>query len=516
MSEIVSIDPATLQENGRVKAASPDDVHAAVAAARIAQATWGARTLADRTAVLQEFARLLLAEKRAVAEIVTREAGKPFPESLAAEVLPPLESVKWLASEGRKALADEVIRNKILVAKNRHSRIRWTPRGVVGIIGAWNYPFGLPASTSLFALFAGNAVVLKPSEETPLVAEKLKDLLHRAGVPKDAFQVVQGEGRVTGDALARSRIDFMHFTGSVATGDKVNAACRANGVETCLELGGSDPAIVLEDADLDVAANGILWGRFAAAGQTCAAVKRVFVVEEVAEAFERKLVEKAAKIRVGSGLDKGVDMGPLITAHAAHKMEEFVADAVKRGARVALGGKKPPRAGHFFEPTILLDVPRDARVLHEEVFGPVLPVVRVPDAEEAIRRANETEFGLSASVWTKDVRRGELVAERIHAGSVTVNDAVYHYALVEAPWMGWKKSGHGATHHVMGLREFAKPQHVNVTPAMRPIDQLWWFPYSDDDVDTWSRALDFLYGSPGDKVAQALPVAGRMARKKNL
>ncbi|MHB8605357.1 MAG: aldehyde dehydrogenase family protein [Thermoplasmatota archaeon] len=516
MTRQQSVNPATGEVNGEYDVAEPKEVEAAIVTARAAQVDWAKRSLHERLFVLKRFQKEVLAARVEIAALITKEAGKPIPEALAADVLPALDAVEFIARDGRDILGGSSFRLANPLLMDRKSQIQYEPRGVIGIISPWNYPFGIPASQVVFALFAGNAVVLKPSEYTTLTALKMAELFDRANLPKGLLQIVPGPGPLTGDALARSDVDFLIFTGSVPVGHSVDATCRARGVATCLELGGSDPAIVLEDADLDLAANGIAWARFTNAGQTCAAAKRVYVVDAVADTFTNLLVDKVKRLRVGNGSSPNVDMGPLIDAKFVKKMEEFVTDAVSKGAVVMTGGKRVPGPGNFFEPTILSRVPADARMLNEEVFGPVLPIVRVPDDDAAVRLANDSDFGLTASVWTRDTRRGERIAAALDTGTVTINDHVYTYAAVETPWGGVKDSGHGRTHGAWGLLEMTKMKHVNVAPTMRAVNELWWFPYNENAQATFDEGLDFLYGGLAAKAKNALPVAKKVLTKKTL
>jgi len=511
-----SVDPATLETVTETDAANAEAVGVAVAAARAAQPAWAAVPLRERLARVGRFGEVLLARDEAVARLVSREMGKPIPEAYASDLLPTLDAVDWLVSRAAAVLEPGPFRLRNPILLDRRSQVKRAPRGVVGIIGPWNYPFSLPAIPSLFALAAGNAVVLKPSEQTTGTGLLVAEIARAAGFPEDALRVVPGPGEPTGAALVEADVDHLVFTGSCEVGARIGRRMAERGVGCSLELGGSDPALVLADADLDVAANGILWGRFTNAGQTCAAVKRVLVHESVHDALVERLVDGARRLRLGRGLEAETDVGPLVDERAAREMETFVQDAVKRGARVLCGGARPPRQGWFFEPTVLVDVPRDARVLHEEVFGPVLPVVRCRDEDEMIEAANGTPFGLSASVWTRDVERGRTLALRLDAGTVTVNDAAYTYAATETPWGGVKASGRGRTHGVDGLLDLTVPRHVNWAPGRRRLAELWWFPYEADLAPTWRRALRWLYGGAAGKARASGALTTALLRKRNL
>lgn len=506
---IDSRNPATLETVGTVEVASPSDVDDAVERAREAQPGWEARSLEERGDVLGRFNELLLDRKDHLTEVVARETGKPPAEAVAADIFPVVDAVRWVRSEGPDVLEERLsLSNPMLM--DRSSRILREPLGVVGLVTPWNYPLAIPGSQLVYVLYAGNAAVLKPSEMTPLVADALAELLHEAGLPGDVLQVVHGEGVPTGEALVESDVDQVTFTGSVAVGDQVAEACNRRGVPYCLELGGSDPAVVLDDANLDLTADGITWARFTNAGQTCAAVKRVLAHEDVADDLTEAIVSRTRRLRVGDGLREDVDVGPVISEGALEAIAGMVDESVEMGATVEVGGERLDRDGHFYAPTVLTDVTRDMPVMQDETFGPVLPIVPAATVDEAVEAANDTEYGLTASVWTRNLDRGQAIARRLEAGTVTVNDHTYTYAANETPWGGAKRSGKGHTHGVWGLQEVTTLKHVNVAsaetfPRSMRTRNLWWFPYDEDHQETMSRGLDVLYGDGVASRARALP-----------
>jgi acyl-CoA reductase-like NAD-dependent aldehyde dehydrogenase len=346
--------------------------------------------------------------------------------------------------------------------------------GVIGVISPWNYPFLLSMNPVVTALFSGNGAVLKPSEYSPYSGLLVEELARDAGLPDGLVQVIIGGGE-TGEALVRSGVDKLFFTGGSVTGRKVLEAAAENLTPVILELGGKDAAIVLEDADLERAARGIVWGAFQNAGQTCLSVERVFVVEDVYDAFIREVLARVREIVVGSAGD--VDMGPMTTPEQLLKVEELLGDAVGRGAAVLTGGERTDPASNVFLPTVLGDLDPNARVLLDETFGPILPIVPVKDAEEALHRANETAYGLSASVWTGNRRVGLALAARLKAGGVCVNDALAHYAVPGLPFGGVGESGYGRSKGLEGLGELTRTRSVLVDRlGMRR--EPWWFPYS--------------------------------------
>jgi succinate-semialdehyde dehydrogenase/glutarate-semialdehyde dehydrogenase len=475
---VESRDPATGAVWRAFDAASPADVKAAVARARTAAQGWRATPLATRLDVLRRFHDVLFERRHEVASLITRENGKPAGEALAAEIVIALDFSRYYAAEAPRFLKSGWFTPGPLALKRKRVRIGHDPYGVIALIAPWNYPFMLPAGVLIPALITGNAVVLKPSEYTPSCGAVLADLFADAGLPPDVLQLVQGDG-ATGAAVASAAVDKVFFIGSVATGRKVAVACAERLVPCSLELGGSDAAIVLADADVDHAARGIAWGRFSNAGQTCVAPKRVFVEAPAYDAFVAALSARVANLDLGPGADATHDVGPVIHPNAAKALEAQRADAILRGATVAAEARSPaPSGGAYVTPTVLTNVPADARVLTEETFGPLLPVVKVASEAEAIARANDSPFGLSASVWTRDAARGVRVAERIEAGTVAVNDAIIVAGMAEVPHGGVKQSGIGRSHGRAGLEECVQSKTVvtDVIPGMR---QAWWFGYSE-------------------------------------
>ena len=403
LQEIVSTNPADGSVVGRFPVADPAQVFAVVECAHAAQPAWNQLGVRKRIQILRRFQRLLHAQKTQVAELISREAGKPAVEALLTEVLVVLDAVRFLRKYAYRALRPEVVPHGNPILKAKRGRLLREPYGVIAIISPWNYPFSIPATETLAALAAGNAVVLKPSEFTPAVAMELARLLHQAGVPEDVFQVVIGEGPA-GAALLEAPIDKVIFTGSVATGKRIAQAAAQRLLPVVLELGGKDPMIVLADADVDVASSAAVWGAFVNAGQTCLSVERCYVHRSLYDKFLAACVEKTRKLRVGKGTDPEVEVGPMIHQRQLQIVETQVSEARAAGARVLCGGERLSQLGpNFYAPTVIADVNHSMRLLREETFGPVLPIMPFDSEDEAIRMANDSEFGLAASVWTATV-----------------------------------------------------------------------------------------------------------------
>ncbi|HMK28381.1 MAG TPA: aldehyde dehydrogenase family protein [Terriglobales bacterium] len=492
---LVAHNPADGSAVGEYAIADAAEVRRAVERARAAQTGWSKTPLRSRIAVIRRFQRVLHQCKDEVSAAITREAGKPVVEALLTEVLVVLDATRFLIDNAFRLLGSEAVPHGNPIMKTKRGRLVREPHGVIGIVSPWNYPFSIPATETLAALVAGNAVVVKPSEFTPGVVVKLGELLADAGLPEGLFQVVVGEG-ATGAALIASDIDKLIFTGSVPTGKRVAQAAAERLLPVVLELGGKDAMIVLDDADLDVAAAGAVWGAFVNAGQTCLSVERCYVHHSLYDRFTSTCAEKTAKLKVGNGMDPQTEVGPLIHERQLRIVEEQVADAVARGARVLTGGRRLPDLGaNFYAPTVLSGVDDTMRILREETFGPVLPIMAYQTEAQAVELANDSEFGLSASVWTRDRARGEAIAAQLDAGTVMVNDAVTCFGISEAPHGGFKASGLGRTHGRMGLEEMVRVKYID-SDLLPTVKKVWWYGYGAGFAEQMRGFVDFLF-APG-------------------
>jgi acyl-CoA reductase-like NAD-dependent aldehyde dehydrogenase len=514
VSRLASVNPATGEVLGELDSAGPAEVRAAVSRARAAQPDWNGRCIRNRLQVLRRFQRILLARKTDVARRITEETGKPAVEALLTEVLVVLDAARFLIDNAFAILREQKLPHGNLAMKSKSGRIVHEAYGVIGIISPWNYPFSIPATETLSALVAGNAVVLKPSELTPLVALELQTLLREAGVPDNVFQVLPGDG-ATGAALVGSEIDKLVFTGSVATGRRIAEIAAHKLLPVVLELGGKDPMLVLEDADLDVASSGAVWGAFMNAGQTCLSVERCYVHQSLYPAFLDACCEKVRKLRVGNGMDPATEIGPMINERQVRVVESQIEDAKQRGARVLVGGARLREFGPtFFSPTVLVDVDHTMRVMQEETFGPVLPIMPFRDDAEGVRMANDSDFGLAASVWTKDRAHGERVARQLKAGTVMVNDAVSCFSISEAPHGGVKASGLGRTHGRWGLEEMVRVKYLDSDRIPR-MKKIWWYGYGGGFAGEMESFLDLLFArSLREKMKAAINSAGALWRRK--
>jgi acyl-CoA reductase-like NAD-dependent aldehyde dehydrogenase len=511
-SAIISTNPATGEVLAELACANASDVQAAVVRAKQAQPAWEATPVQKRIAVLRRFQRLLSEQRDQVSDLICREAGKPAVEALTTEVLVILDATEFCIRNAHDFLREEPLPHGNLAMKTKRGKLLREPFGVIGIISPWNYPFSIAATETLGALVTGNAVVLKPSEFTPLIGLELQRLLLAAGLNPDLMQVIIGEGPA-GAALIGAPIDKLVFTGSVATGKRVAEAAAQKLLPVVLELGGKDPMIVLDDADLEIASSGALWGAFMNAGQTCLSVERCYVHRSLYDKFLEVCSNKVARLRVGNGIGSEVEIGPLIHERQLRLVDEHVRDAVLHGARLLQGGKRLTELGpNFYAPTLLADVTRDMRIIQEETFGPVLPVAPFDTDEEAIRLANDSDFGLAASVWTTNRSRGEGMAKRIRAGTVMINDVISCFGIAEAPHGGFKLSGIGRTHGKMGLAEMVQVKYVD-TDLLPGMPKVWWFGYGEQFRQQMDGFVGALFAASwGMKLKGLLRSAGLLRR----
>ena len=496
-----SFNPATGELVGTVETLTPAKVQAVVDDVAEVQPFWAALSLDDRARYLRRAGDVLLDDIDEIAVLLTNEQGKPRVESYTMEVLPTIDALNWIASNGPDILSDEKLSMPTFL-KTKSAKLTYEPIGVVGVIAPWNYPWTIPFGEVAIALMSGNGVVLKPASLTPLIGERIRQTFEKAGLPEGLVRTVHGGGRI-GDALVKSSAGKIFFTGSVEVGRKVGVECAKRMKGSVLELGGKDPQIVCADADLANAVSGAVWAGFANAGQTCSGIERVYVHRDVSDAFLDGLVRETERLTVGDPREWTTEIGPMVSVEQAEIVKELVDDAVKSGATKLTGGptKVKGQKGSFIAPVILTGVTHEMRIMREEIFGPVLPVMTVESDEEAIRLANDSQFGLGASVWTKDRAKGERMSHQIESGMVWTNDHSFSHGACQCAWGGVKDSGLGRSHSKFGFYECVNIKQLAWEPGWTR--DLWWQPYDRKLGDAIRASAQILYGRNGNRM-QAL------------
>jgi acyl-CoA reductase-like NAD-dependent aldehyde dehydrogenase len=466
--------PVTGEKIAEYPIASVDEVKAAVEAASQAFGAWRDLSISARFKYINRLRDVIREDGEYYAARISEDTGKPLSDSLLTELMVTALMIDHYEKTAEKVLSRKRVRNP-LVFPFKKSYVEHFAMGVVAVISPWNFPFQLAVVPAISALIAGNTVIVKPSEVTPIVGEIIAEVFEKAGFPKGVFQLLQGDG-TTGAALCDSDVQKIFFTGSVATGRRVMQAASKRLIPVELELGGKDPFIVCHDAPLERAAKACAWGGLVNCGQMCTSVERVFVVESVYDKFMALLKNEVSQVKAG-GPDEDADIGPMTFPKQIKIVEAHIADAKAKGAKITLGGNRIDRDGQFFEPTLIEDVTTEMDVYVEETFGPVIPVIKVKDEEEAIRLSNAHQYGLNASVWTLDVNRGIEIASRLECGQVTVNEIVQSVGNPVLPFGGVKNSGFGRYHGDEGLLSFTHTRAI-MADYGRLSTEPFWFPYA--------------------------------------
>jgi acyl-CoA reductase-like NAD-dependent aldehyde dehydrogenase len=494
VAEIPVENPAT----GAIITTVPDLDAAAVAdmakRGREAQPTWEAYGFEGRGRVLLRMQKWVMDNADRIVRTIVSETGKTYEDAQLAEISYGGAAFGFWAKHAPEYLADERVRSSTVFVKGKKLILRYRPLGLIGVIGPWNYPLANSFGDCVPALAAGNSVILKPSEVTPLTSLLLAEGLKECGIPEGVFQVATGRGG-TGAALIEE-VDMIMFTGSTRTGRRVAEAAGKRLIPASLELGGKDPMIVLADADLERAANVATYYSMQNSGQTCISIERAYVEAPVYDEFVAKVTDKVRALRQGrpDGGPGTVEVGSMTFPPQVDLVEDHVQDALAKGARALTGGHRGTGDGNFFEPTVLVDVDHSMKCMQEETFGPTLPIMKVRDAEEALRLANDSPYGLAGSVFSKDTAKGERIARRVEAGAVCVNDAIINFAALELPMGGVKASGLGSRHGAGGIRKYCNQQALLVTPRLALKREPHFFPYTRGGTKRLGKALKLLYG----------------------
>jgi acyl-CoA reductase-like NAD-dependent aldehyde dehydrogenase len=485
--------PATGETIATVPDLSAEQVAEMAARGRASQPEWEAYGFEGRSRVLLRAQKWLMDNADRVVETICSETGKTFEDANLAEIGYAGNAFGFWAKNASEYLADERIKSSQVLVKGKKLILRYRPLGLIGVIGPWNYPLTNSFGDCIPALAAGNSVILKPSEVTPLTSMLMAEGLLECGLPENVLQIATGRGG-TGAALIE-HVDMIMFTGSTKTGTKVAETAARRLIPASLELGGKDPMIVLSDADVERAANYATYFAMQNAGQTCISIERVYVEEPVYDEFVAKVSEKVRELRVGKPEGPGsMEVGAITFPPQLETIKDHVADAIQKGARVVVGGNELPGAGRFYEPTVLVDVDHTMKCMTEETFGPTLPIMKVRDADEAVRLANDSIYGLGASVFSKDTEKGEAVARRLQSGAANVNDAMINYTVLELPMGGAKSSGLGSRHGAGGIRKYCSQQAIVVTPKIAMKKEIFMYPYKTRTSKLLAGFFKFMYG----------------------
>jgi len=484
-----SYSPNTKEFLGQVEGTNLGDVAPIIEKAKDAQENWHSIGVNKRITHLKIIREKFFTESNEIAKLISKENGKPITEAISSEIIPTLGVFDYYLRKAKKYLKPQKFRIKLPVMIHKKSWIEYEPWGVVGIISPWNYPVLLPMGQIIPALIAGNCVIFKPSELTPITGNWIEKLFNDSDLPKNIFNVIYGSADV-GEALVNGKIDKLFFTGSTNVGKIISKIVADKLLPVSLELGGKDAAVVLEDADLERTAQGIVWGALTNAGQTCVSVERIYAHEKIHDELLNKMIEKVTNLKLSND-NEYYDISALKNKREVDKVKNQIEDAVNKGAKIIYGGNEINK--NLIAPTILTDVTHEMKVMNEETFGPVIAIQKFSTIEEAIELANRSNYGLSASVWTKNISLGKKIARRIQSGSVLINDCISYFGVCGAVVGGIKLSGTGRVHGRSGLMEMVYEKYYN-SDSFTWQKKLWWFSYGKKETDNLRDALVFLYG----------------------
>lgn len=490
-----SINPANLEVLGEVPVMLESKVKDVVEKAWRAQQDWQLTDFGKRASMVLRLRRIISRQSREIASLISQEVGKPIGEAYTAEINGTLDTCVWLADNAERLLKDQMISLSNPMHSSKQSIIAFEPLGVIGIIAPWNYPFSIPMMAALMSIMVGNTAIIKPSEKSSLIGIKIGDLFKEAGFPEGVVSIVTGD-RTTGKYLSEAHLAKLIFTGSVEGGKKVMQQAAKDVTPVTLELGGKDAAIILPSAPLKWTAKGIAWGAFTNAGQACASIERLFVLKsKKTDRFLFELIEVTKSLKVGPATDPTVDVGPVIDNAQLDKIMNHIEQARDAGATILTGGNKiEGLGGYFIEPTIITDVNPSMTIMQEETFGPVLPVMIVESEDEVVDLVNDCQYGLTASIWGKNLRRAENIARDLDVGTVFINDCLFSHAAPQLPWGGIKQSGFGRTHSHFGLTDLVNIKHISIDAA-GGATKLWWYPYGPSRTRAIEGGIDLFHGS---------------------
>lgn len=491
------INPATGKSIGTSPIHSISDLKDAIDKAKIAYTDWASLPIKERINSIKKINEYLLANADRIADTVCEDNGKTKIDALATEVFPANIALKYYCKKAPKFLKDKKLSASTFIFSFKRSKVIRVPYGVIGIISPWNYPFNIPFAEVIKALLAGNAVILKAATETQQVGLILKECIESAGLPENIFTYINMPGRIAGNAFLENGVDKLFFTGSVNIGKKLAAKAADTLTPISLELGGNDAMLVCEDADVQRAAGGAAWAGFQNCGQSCGGVERIYVHEKVYNDFLKEFAKITESFRVGIGTNYDNDIGAMTSEKQISVIKKHINDALKKGARIYTQSMVPEEVNlkNFIPATILTNVNHEMQVMKEESFGPIVGVMKVSSMEEAVELANDSDLGLTGSVWSKDRKNAITLAKQIQAGAITINDHLMSHGLHETPWGGFKESGTGRTHGEIGFNGMTQPQVIvnDILPFVEK--DLWWYPYNKKLYDGLLGLQDFLYST---------------------
>jgi len=492
----VSVNPATGEEIGATKENSIADLLTAVVQAKAAQKLWAVKSFNERAKHLFKIREYLTANADRLSEIICNDSGKTRVDAISTEVLASAMAITYYAKNGAKVLRRKILSGGSILTINKRSYVDRVPYGVIGIISPWNYPFAIPFHEVSMALIAGNAVILKTATQTLEVGKALKACIDAGELPVGLFHFINIPGKIAGDAFIESGIDKLFFTGSVPVGKQLMKKASEKLLPISLELGGNDPMIVCKDANLYRAVSGAIWAGYSNAGQSCAGVERIYVDETIYDPFVSLLKKKLNEMTVGADKNFDISVGSLTTENQLNTVKKHVADAREKGATIFTADTIEKNQHGLFHPlTVIEKANNEMLVQREETFGPVVTVTKFSTIDEAIKMANDSKLGLTASVWTKNKSLAHKIAAQLESGSVMINDHLMSHGLAETPWGGWKESGYGRTHGYLGLESMTQPRVVidDILPGLQK--NMWWHPHSKQVYDGLKGGMQFLYSN---------------------
>lgn len=496
MIKTTSYNPATGKKIATFTTHSQKQLIKMIEDARKAQPQWAATSLKERVKRVKKMQAYLVDNLKEISNVISQDNGKTELEAFASEVMPAVMATSYYCKMTKKFLKDKKVPSGNILLFNKTSVLRREPFGVMGIISPWNYPFAIPYSEVIMALLAGNAVILKTATETQAVGHALKDAIESANLPPNIFQYANISGSIAGDTFIDAKVDKLFFTGSTETGKYLMEKAAKHLTPLSLELGGNDPMIVCQDADIERAANGALWAGFQNAGQSCGGVERIYVHESIYEDFVKNLSEKIKNISITCGQEADAQMGVMTTKKQKQKVMEHVNGALKGGAKIAAESSIDAcvqKSENACKAYVLTNVNHNMQVMQEETFGPVVGIMPFQNEEEAVQMANDSDLGLTASVWSTNRKKAKRIAKRIKAGAVTINDHLMSHGMAETPWGGFKESGLGRTHSVLGFDEMTQPQIIVDDRLSLTKKNVWWHPYSPEVYDGLVGGIYLLY-----------------------